>query len=402
MFWVSSLHTASGADVSLEPPVASDQVLEDLRRRCAYALQVGIRQVTLLSGSQELLGNCLVADVINESTAQDLTVVLQPVLRAYRPQLRAAWKSTGFVKLKRVAFPPSSGIDINMLPFTMGWKASLPAIYHGYWPLIQACELPKEEIGKVGFLTIQESDVPSGHAQRRPGLHLETPGVVMSEGRVLLTTAEWGGGLLGFEDKQRKEVPQMRLVDDLEEKEKEPSSDSESEEDPIYGRTGIYVHTRFQGGIYTASTVENSTRLWNLRFQEPAEISGPLGDLEHLREVLGPGEVAKAETLYWMSDATPHESMPLLEDTHRQYFRLVTSSVSLWYSKHSTENPLVKPDEKVTRIIDTDKFNDFAGRSDAFLRAGDELWDVRREHLGLGREQELLETRLGSLDEPSP
>eukprot|EP00438_Fugacium_kawagutii_P036375 Skav223641 [mRNA] locus=scaffold46:564814:565236:- [translate_table: standard] len=81
MFWVSSLHTASGTDVSLEPPVASDQVLEDLRRRCAYAVQVGIRQVTLVSGSQELLGNCLVADVINEATAQDLTVVLQPVLR---------------------------------------------------------------------------------------------------------------------------------------------------------------------------------------------------------------------------------------------------------------------------------------------------------------------------------
>ena len=32
-----------------------------------------------------------------------------------------------------------------------------------------------------------------------------------------------------------------------------------------------------------------------------------------------------------------------------RYFRLVTSSVSLWYSKHSTENPLVKPDPSVTR-----------------------------------------------------
>jgi hypothetical protein len=34
-----------------------------------------------------------------------------------------------------------------------------------------------------------------------------------------------------------------------------------------------------------------------------------------------------------MSDATPHESVPLKEDTHRQYFRLVTSSVFVWYSK---------------------------------------------------------------------
>ena len=34
-------------------------------------------------------------------------------------------------------------------------------------------------------------------AQRRPGVHLETPGVVLSEGRVLTTTARWGGP--GFE-----------------------------------------------------------------------------------------------------------------------------------------------------------------------------------------------------------
>lgn len=42
-----------------------------------------------------------------------------------------------------------------------------------------------------------------------------------------------------------------------------------------------------------------------------------------------------------------------------------------------------------------DKFND--GRSDTSVRAGDELWDVYREHLGEGGERELLETRLGNL-----
>ena len=54
---------------------------------------------------------------------------------------------------------------------------------------------------------------------------------------------------------------------------------------------------------------------------------------EHMRQALGSG-AAKAQRLYWMSDATPHEPVPLKEDTHRQYFRLVTSSVFVWYSKH--------------------------------------------------------------------
>ena len=51
-----------------------------------------------------------------------------------------------------------------------------------------------------------------------------------------------------------------------------------------------------------------------------------------------------------MSDVTPHESVPFAEAAHRQYFRLVTSSVSVWYAKHSTANPLgCQPDPSITR-----------------------------------------------------
>eukprot|EP00435_Cladocopium_sp_Y103_P052432 s956_g16.t1 len=407
-FRISTLHTASGQDVCLEPALASDEALEDLRRRAAYALRAGIRQVTLLNGDKELVGNCPVADVIDESAAQDLTVLLQPVLRVYRPQLKEAWKATGFVQLQKVAFPPSSGIDVNMMPFRMGDKASLPKALQGYWPLIEACRLPQEEIGKVGFLTIQETDVTAGDAQRRPGLHLETPGVVMLDGRVLLTTAKWGWGLAGFKRKEPKKVPPMHLLEFLDEDDVDHQllndddfadpfeEDDQSDEDGEIK----FVHTRLQGGIYTASTVENSARYWDLRFSDPAEVCGPLGDLEHMRQVLGSGTAAEAQTLYWMSDATPHESLPLKEDTHRQYFRLVTSSVSLWYSKHSTENPLVKPDPSVTRIVDTDKFEDFpiVGRLERRgSDVGDKIWDVYREHLGEGGERKLLEKQLGPL-----
>ena len=42
------------------------------------------------------------------------------------------------------------------------------------WPEVQ---IPSE-IGKVNFLTIQESWVKTGTTQRRPGLHVDSPGKV--------------------------------------------------------------------------------------------------------------------------------------------------------------------------------------------------------------------------------
>ena len=58
-----------------------------------------------------------------------------------------------------------------------------------------------------------------------------------------------------------------------------------------------------------------------------------------------------------MTDRTPHESLPLDETTYRQFFRLVTSQVSLWYEDHSTPDPNgVKPDPSVTSIVRGDKF----------------------------------------------
>ena len=109
-------------------------------------------------------------------------------------------------------------------------------------------------------------------------------------------------------------------------------------------------------GLYVASNVANSTRVWNLQVREPENIVGALGDIEHLRTALGPGHTLPANCLVWLTDRTPHESMPLRAGTHRQFFRLVTSNVSVWYAAHSTPNPLgVKPPESV-RIIEQDKF----------------------------------------------
>mmetsp|Transcript_2828 Transcript_2828/g.7161 ORF Transcript_2828/g.7161 Transcript_2828/m.7161 type:complete len:93 (-) Transcript_2828:223-501(-) len=57
---------------------------------------------------------------------------------------------------------------------------------------------------------------------------------------------------------------------------------------------------------------------------------------------------------------TPHESLPLRAGTARQYFRLVTREVLIWYTQHSTPNPLgIHPPEDV-RLVHFNKFKDNA------------------------------------------
>ena len=72
------------------------------------------------------------------------------------------------------------------------------------------------------------------------------------------------------------------------------------------------------------------------------------------RPALPRPEICVPNRLYWLTDRTPHESLPLEKTQRRQFFRLVSSEVSVWYSKHSTPNPLgVKADCK---IVNRDKF----------------------------------------------
>ena len=69
--------------------------------------------------------------------------------------------------------------------------------------------------------------------------------------------------------------------------------------------------------------------------------------------MMRPGQV------YWITDRTPHESLPIKEKIMRQFFRIVTSEVSFWFRDHSTPNPLgVLPDPKITVTVRGDKFSE--------------------------------------------
>jgi len=259
-----------------------------------------------------------------------------------------------------INFPPPTDININMMPFIVGdsfQTSKLPEYIKPYWPMIQSCLKPEtararwhmwprrdfpSELGKVNYLTIQESWVEEGTSQRRPGLHVDSPGAVKIKDQIVdgclkgkgssqpYKGHRWGGGCA-------HEVLERRNDDD------EPD-------------LGLLV---CRGGIYIASSVSSSCRAWNCAVKQ--EVVGRLGDIEHMRGALlqYPGLELEAGKMYWITDRTPHESLALPEGTFRQFFRLVTSQVSFWYKDHSTENPRgVKPDTTITKVVVGDKFGD--------------------------------------------
>ena len=270
---------------------------------------------------------------------------------------------------EKYSFPAPTDININMMPFIVGEDfedCKLPDHLKNYWDLIEACLRPQHQrhhwhlwpsskipsdIGKVYYLTIQESWVEPGNSQRRPGLHVDSPGSVKIKGEdhdakhrgldpegngksKRYRGHRWGFGCAHYVGEQNEEL------EELEERETQSS---------------MYV---MQGGIYVASSVSGSSRVWNCGI-DPVGV-GPLGDIEHLRFLLpGAGKVLDPGQLYWITDKTPHESLPLRERTYRQFFRLVTADVSLWYKDHSTTNPLgVEPDPGITKIVVGNKFSD--------------------------------------------
>ena len=91
--------------------------------------------------------------------------IFEEVKNAWREELivdRAALSLCGEVSAPRCAldieyrstqvhFPAFSGTVVNMLPFVMGHKSTLPSELQQYWPLVTACPVSASEYGKVIF-----------------------------------------------------------------------------------------------------------------------------------------------------------------------------------------------------------------------------------------------------------
>ena len=192
-----------------------------------------------------------------------------------------------------------------------------------YLGLLAACPINLSDFGRIGYLTIQESvTVVDGASQRRGGLHTEGGyafhGASAHKGQWNVaepaSCIAWGKG--------------------------------------SFSEAGEFGH--YSGGLFMASSVADSCRVWNARI-DPAAV-GHLGDITPLRSALGPGTTLRAGELVWMTDLTPHESLPLPAGTARSYFRLVTSGLTVWYADHSTPNPLGVTPPPDVQILVGDKF----------------------------------------------
>ena len=215
-----------------------------------------------------------------------------------------------------IKFPEPTGININMMPFIRGEKESLPKELWPYYELIiSKCPTDDSEQGDVMYLTVQESYIEAGKTQRRPGLHIEAPASGCQRGEFAAALEHrWGFGM-------------------------------------------AYSADELHGGLYIATSTSNTTAVWDALVDSKLGAVDTYGGMDHLRPYIGRGKKIPANLLVWLTDRTPHEALPQEEGGYRQFFRLVTSDITVWYAAHSTLNPRV-PVPTHVKIIDESKFSD--------------------------------------------
>jgi len=226
----------------------------------------------------------------------------------------------GFVAFARcgyVEFPEPTGRKVNMMPFIFGSKESLPDNLQCYHKLIEQCPYMSEEIGNIGYLTVHESYVDATKAQRREGLHIESPGIFQdASGETSFQPAQehpWGCGIM-------------------------------------------YGPDLYEGGIFMASSVSNTSGVWDALVDKDCPgIVDKHGGCEYLRPIIGEGTKLQAGELIWMTDCTPHEALPQEKSGNRQFFRVVSPYVSHWYADHSTKNSKVDIPKSV-KVVYGNKF----------------------------------------------
>ena len=118
-----------------------------------------------------------------------------------------------------------------------------------------------------------------------------------------------------------------------------------------------------------ASNIDDTCAVWNCKIVErevedgqemKIKVMDEMGGLEHLRVCLPKNKrhLLKGGKLYWITDRTPHKVLPMKEKGWRQFFRLVSYKLGVWYEDHSTKNPMgIKPDPEYTEIVKGNKFD---------------------------------------------
>ena len=306
-----------------------------------------------------------------------------------------------FKKARPSFFPEYSGISCNMLPFVFSRKEeTLPKELHGYLALIDMCLFGSGvDQNEVMYLTVHESHVKRGETQRRPGIHIEQPlhklqgNATRRQQRLEFAPYGWGGGsylgvrtegiyvatnvahssaawnveirdlpaLMGADAKEggntidfmrrQLDVTVKRAAANIEaEREEDARKDAErewqmAERERLYNLEHADDEDHYQVDEHDAVI----SRKAYIAYQRQKECE--------VREAQRPFyEVLKPHHIYWMKDSTPHCALPVEEDVHRTFFRLVCGKVGIRWTADCTPNPLVPVPADVL-VIDGSKFD---------------------------------------------
>lgn len=196
----------------------------------------------------------------------------------------------------KIAFPEFSGVRCLMMPYIQGDSSSIPEEYAPYKDIVDLVYLRK---GDLGFLTIDESLAKAGTPHR---------GDRAKYGRAIHTEAgrdpekvyyRWGGG---WGSKPHR----VTLERDVE--------------------------------ILLANNLDNSCAVWNAE-HEDTSIDGDIGHVAK-QYPYDDATFLKAGEVHKIGILTPHESVPVAQDTYRQFLRIISSGV-YGREEYFTINPKV-------------------------------------------------------------
>lgn len=321
-------------------------------------------------------------DVATIATTSTLTTMSASTSSTGFDHGYVAFSTVGFVK-----FPKPANRNVHMMPFIFGNKESLPRSLRCYYRLIEACPYSEvTERGKVGYLTVYEDYIVEGwpirlrgrrhddviadltRRRRKSGLHIEAP---------------------EHQDCSHPSEYNIDVSDDGNHSCATAASAATSSFTPApenldshWGSGVFYDNDLYEGGIYMASSLDNSIKVWDALIDKNRLVpdcgrAAPSSCVEHLRHMVGQGTKASAGELIWMTDSTPHEVLepPVCQDQqqpdqrrcrrrssrllrptrygyYHQYFRVVTPDVvSQWHADISTPNPNVPLPENVEVVV---------------------------------------------------
>ena len=114
--------------------------------------------------------------------------------------------------------------------------------------------------------------------------------------------------------------------------------------------------------VWSCKIMKGSVRWMPTRMQmvKRVKIRNRVLWLEHLKSVLSKDHRYELEAykLYWITDITPHEALPMKEDGGRHFLRFVSYELGVWYEDHSSNSFCgVVPDPKIKKIVKGNKFD---------------------------------------------